>query len=128
MEELLLKQSEALEVEVNEIKKTGAGRIARIFKLKLKIVGGKKARQEPTAIKDPETGDLLVSTKDIKKTTLKYCVKNLENNQVVEPVKAIVMLKEKLHSLRMEEDTKEEFEVDMEEFDDVVKKVQRQKY
>ena len=121
MEELLMKQSQALEDEVNEIKKTGAGRIARVFKLKLKIVGNQKVGQEPTAIRDPETGDLLVSSKDIKITT-RYCVKNLENKQIEEPVKAVVVLKEMLHNMKMKEDKQDEFEVNIEEYEEVLER------
>ena len=96
--------------------------MARIFKLKQTIVGNRKIGQEPTSIKDPETGDLLVSSRDIKKTTLKYCVKNFANNQVKDSVKTIVMLKQMLREMRMNENTKDEFEVDIEEYEEVVKR------
>ena len=86
------------------------------------VVGSKKIGQEPTSIKDPETGDLLVSSRDIKKTTLKYCVKNFANNQVKDSVKTIVMLKQMLREMRMNENTKDEFEVDIEEYEEVVKR------
>ena len=43
---------QALDDKVNDIKKTGAGRMARIFKLKQTIVGNRKIGQEPTSIKD----------------------------------------------------------------------------
>ena len=58
LNEVLQLQSKRLEDEINDIKKTASGRMTRIFKLKQKIVGNKKAGQEPTAIKDPETGDV----------------------------------------------------------------------
>ena len=44
--------------------------MARIFKLKQTIA----CRKIGTSIKDPETGDLLVSNRDIRKTTLRDCV------------------------------------------------------
>ena len=125
MNEILQSQSKRLEDEINDIKKTGAGRTTRIFRLKQKIVGNRKVGQEPTAIKDPDSGDLLVSSHDINKTSLDYCVKNLSNNEVSDNVKVIVELKEILHELRMKEDTKNEFMVDEEEYKDVVNKFKR---
>ena len=90
--------------------------------MKDKIIGGKKTGQEPSAVIDPETGELLVSGKQIRKATLKYCVNNLKNNSVSEKVKVIVELKENLHKLRMNMNTMEEFTIEIEEFEDVVKK------
>ena len=118
-------QSKRLEDEINDIKKTGAGRMLRIFKLKQKIVGSRRVGQEPSAIKDPETGDLLVSSEDIKKASLNYCVNNLKNNEVSEKVKVLVSLKENLHRMRMMEDTKEEFDVEIEEYEDVLNKFKK---
>ena len=37
----------------------------------------KKGGQVPTAIKDPNSDDLVVSNEQIKKITLAYCVENL---------------------------------------------------
>ena len=83
-------------------------------------MGGKKTGQEPTAMRDPETGVLLVSGREIKKATLKYCVKNLTNNPVSKQVQTIVKLKENLHKMRMNLETKDEFVMEVEEFEDVV--------
>ena len=125
MNKVLQTQSKRLEDEINEIKKTGVSRMTRVFKMKQKIVGNRKVGQEPSAIKDPETGDLLVSSADIKKTSLNYCVKNIKNNEVCEKVKVHVSLKENLHKMRMMEDTKEEFDVDMDEYEEVLEKFKR---
>ena len=40
------------------------------------VLVGKKAGMEPSAIRDPASGDLMVSSADIKRTTLQYCVDN----------------------------------------------------
>ena len=37
-------------------------------------------------------------------------------------MKRIVLLKEYLHSMRMKEDTEDEFDINIEEYDEVVKK------
>ena len=101
-QEILQTQSKRPEDEINNVKKTGVGRMARVFKLKQMIVGNKKAGQEPAAIKDPETGDMLVASSDIRRASLNYCVNNLKNNEVSKNVKVIVALKENLHNMRME--------------------------
>ena len=121
-EKLMTAQSKKCEDIVNEIKNTTKVRLGRIFKLKDEIMGGKKSGQEPTAMKDPDTGELLVSGKEIKKATLKYCINNLKNNKVSENVREIVKLKENLHNIRMNQETKDEFQIEVKEFDEVVKK------
>ena len=75
-EVLLKEQGEKLEKEINEIKLQGKGRLTRIFKMKQEVLGSRKTSQEPLAIRDPASGDLLVSNADIKRTTLQYCVNN----------------------------------------------------
>ena len=42
-----------------------------MFKLKIRLGGPKKGGQEPMAIRDPNTNDLVVSTEDIKRVTFK---------------------------------------------------------
>ena len=70
----------------------------------------------------PESGDLLVSSSDIRKASLNYCINNLTNNPVSDKVKVIFLLKEYLHNMRMKEDTEDEFDIDSEEYEEVVKK------
>ena len=86
---LLKKQGDKLEKEINDIKVQGKGRLTRSFRMKQKVLGGKKAGMEPSAIRDPSSGDLMVSSADIKKTTLQYCVDNLKNNTVSKSVEVI---------------------------------------
>jgi hypothetical protein len=46
----------------------------------MELIGvSKKAAVEPHAVKDPNTGELLVANADIRKATLAYCVDNLKN-------------------------------------------------
>ena len=118
--EVLSRQWQTLENEINDIKKTGCGRMARVFKLKQKIVGNKKAGQKPTAISDPETDELIVFNTQIRRTTLKYCVKNLSNNKLSKNVENIYKLKEALHDMRMLENTKDEFDIEEDEYKNVV--------
>ena len=55
------------------------GRVATIFKIKENISVPKKGGQEPTAVRHPSNGVMVVSTEEIKCVTLEYCVKNLKN-------------------------------------------------
>ena len=59
--ELLKKQTSKIEEDINNIKKKGIDKIENVFKMKELIGGSKKAGQEPTAIKDPVTNELIVS-------------------------------------------------------------------
>ena len=103
-EVLLKEQGDKLEKEINQIKAQGKGRLTRIFRMKQKVLGGKKVGQEPSAVRDPSTGDLMVSSSDIKRTTLQYCIDNLKNNKASKNVEVIQKLKEFMHKLRMLED------------------------
>ena len=89
--------------------------------MKQKVLGGKKVKQEPSAVRDPLTGDLMVSSSDIKRTTLQYCIDNLKNNKASKNVEVTQKLKEFMHKLRMLEDNHDEFEIEKDEFDDVLK-------
>ena len=75
---------------------------------------------KPTAISDPETDELIVSNTQIRRTTLKYCVKNLSNNKLSKNVENIYKLKEALHDMRMLENTKDEFDIEEDEYKNVV--------
>ena len=61
--------------------------------------------QEAQAIKDPSTGELVVSNSEIKKGTLEYCHKTLKNNEPEDEVRESIELKEELHKLRINDDT-----------------------
>ena len=54
------------ENEIKEIKKLKTSRVGRIWEIKKRIVGGKKASLEATAIVNPHTGKLVVSKPNTK--------------------------------------------------------------
>ena len=70
--------------EIEEIKKLKISKVGKIWEMKKKIVGGKKASMETTAIVDPENNKLVVSKKQIISVTLKYCQETLNNNKPTE--------------------------------------------
>ena len=65
-EELLQRQSKKIENSILKLKSQNLGGVGSVFKMKEVIIGQKKAGQEPTAIKDPITGDLVVANDEIK--------------------------------------------------------------
>ena len=75
------------DVEIEEIKKLKISKVGKIWEMKKKIVGGKKASMETTAIVDPENNKLVVSKKQIISVTLKYCKETLNNNKPTEEYK-----------------------------------------
>ena len=74
--ELLERQSKRMTKAFEEMR-TAQGRVTKIFKMKNIVAGKKKVEQEAQAIKDPETGKLVVSISKIKEVTLNYCLKTL---------------------------------------------------
>ena len=120
--ELLQEQNKKkVDSEINEIKKASHGQLTRVFKMRNKITGGKKQGQEPSAIRDPETENLLVESSSIKAATLKYCINNLKDNKLDEDAEELHKLKENLHHLRMKEYTKDEFDIEEDEYENVIK-------
>ena len=54
---------------------------------------------------------MVVSTEEIKRVTLDYCVNNLENSSPDPEVEMESTIKQYLHSIRMENDDIEGFEI-----------------
>ena len=104
---------------INKVKEGKQGRVGSVFKMRGEIEGSKKGAQEPHAIKHPKTGELIVNSDEIKKVTLQYCIETLENNEPHEDAKPLILLKKKLHDLRMKEDDGE-IDVKKEDFDEVI--------
>ena len=75
--ELLKNQSKKIEDEILKIKSNKHGKAVNIFKMRDVITGPKKASQAPTAVRGPNSGELVFSWDAIKKVTLAYCVDNL---------------------------------------------------
>ena len=71
---LIERQSNMIEKEIKELKESKQGRSAKIFKVAEKIRGPKKGFIEPQAVKDPNSGKLVVSSQEIQKVCLDHCV------------------------------------------------------
>ena len=82
--------------EIEEIKQMKLSKVGKIWELKKKIIGGKKALIENTAIIDPKSGKLAASKEQIKRVTLVYCKETLSNNKPSTAYETII--KEKKHA------------------------------
>ena len=116
-EELLRKQAMAIEEEIRKVKAETKGKVGRVYAMKKIVNGSKNEAQEPVAIKDPSTNQLVVSPEEIKKVTLKYCVDNLRKNERDEKGKREDDIKQKVHEIRMKEKKEEEEDCEFEEED-----------
>ena len=108
-EHLLLKRTQQIEADVQKIKESKQGQAGNIFSMKKNIAGPKKGSQEASAIRDPETGELLVNKEEIKRATLAYCVNNLKNFAPQEDMKTVVKTRKKEQLKIMNDKTGERF-------------------
>ena len=69
---LIKTQREKFEKEISKLKdlKAMKGKSAVVFNLKEKVLGSKKAQQEPAVIKNPDTDELVTEVEEIKKISL----------------------------------------------------------
>ena len=119
-EELIKKQTRKIEKEILQVKSQKPGRVGMVFKMKELINGPKKAGQEPTAIRNPKTNELIVSNEEIKKVTLAYCVENLSKKNVGQ----VNQLRNTVNELRLNSSDEEGFEVGKDDFNEVIRKFQ----
>ena len=125
VKELRRRQYNEMEAEINKLKMAKFGRATNVHKMKEKVTGTKKAAQEPHAILDVETEELVIANDKIKKVTLKHCLNALKDNVPHKDVKPIVDLVNEVHDVRMEEpdDDKEDMKVTEEDFEEVLDKI-----
>merc|ERR1719319_224169 len=95
-EEILKEQAKRLEEDILKVKEDTKGKVSRVFAMKKQLNGGKKEAQEPVAVRDPDTNELVVAAEEIKKVTINYCEANLkknkENNKVKEECQRMRMM------------------------------------
>ena len=125
VKDLMRKQYDSMEREINKLKEGKFGRVTNILKMKEIVTGSKKMPQEASAVYDVEKKELVVSNADIKRVTLKHCMNTLKNKNPDKDVEDLVKLINKVHEKRMVEEDDEQLEVSNEDFDDLMKKLQR---
>ena len=99
--ESLKSQSQKIQSEIKKLKTIPHGRIKRVFKVKEMLSGSKKDIQEKVAVKDFFTKDLLVTEKEIKQASLKYCLHLLTNKEPEYWFKREVNSLNNVHEIRM---------------------------
>ena len=82
-----------MDKEIEEIKTMKKLRVAKIWEIRKRVIGGKKRKSEVTAIADPENGRVVGSKKRIKEVTLKYCKDTLKKNKTPEGFENLFMTK-----------------------------------
>ena len=90
--------------------------------LKKTIPGPKKTPKEAAAIRDPRTGELLVTKEDIKRTTLEYCINNMKNNIPDDDVKHKVLKRKNEQIKKINDVNGEDFNVTYDEFEQLLEK------
>ena len=119
-EETHMRQTQKMESAIQRIKESKQGRVGNVFMLKKYIAGPNKTPQESAAVRDPNTGELLVNKEDIKKATLKYCVDNLQNNIPDDDVINTVRRRKTEQLKKMQDKSGETFDVTYEEYEYVL--------
>ena len=105
---------------LNDIK-TNKGNQAALFKLRAKIVGGKKSRQEAVSMVDPETEEMLYEPEQIKEASRKYLTKLLTNRKPNEGYENDIKVKEIIHDVRMKESIVDDEKFTDEDFKSLMK-------
>ena len=100
--ELLKKQIEDADKEIEEIRRKQKGTVGTIYEVAKRVRGGKKVAIQPLAIQNPKTGRLVISRTQIKSVTLKYCQETLSNNPPESGFGRHAEVQKELQSLRME--------------------------
>ena len=110
---------------MTEIDKIVIGKVGKVWEMKKKILGGKKAVMEATAVVNPYTGRLAVSKEETVRVTLRYCKDTLKNNLPEDDFKKEVEKKKK----EMEDYLKQKegnFKAQKETFDNMIRKFKNQ--
>ena len=126
-EELHKRQTQRIEALIQMITESKQGRVGNVFMMKKQIAGPKKTSQECSAIRDPTSGELLVSKEDIKKATLLYCVENLKKNKPEDDVKDMVVKRKEEQLMKMKDKSGDTFKVTVEDFEEVLDKFNTKK-
>ena len=98
-----------------------------MFQLKKNIVGDKRENQDPTAVENRISKEIITNKDEIKAETLSYCVELLKPNTIDDDYKEIVEMKHKLHEKRMQEKFANEPKLTNEMFYEALKELSSKK-
>ena len=122
LNEIAKEQSEELDLLLSE-GYIGRDLNSKMYKMKTVINGPKNRKQEPMAINDPVTKELLVNEEEIKKASLLHNIKILTKNDPQEEDIDLIEEKKLRHKEIMEMNDKDEWELTYEIYDKVTKKI-----
>ena len=124
VKELMRKQYDTMEAEINRLKESKFGRVTNIFKIKDIIAGAKKRPQEAHAVLDAEKRDHVVSTEEIKKVTLRHVMNTFKRVAPHEDVELVTMVNDAHDKRRIEAD-EEELDITEDDFDELLGKLEK---
>ena len=97
----------------------------KIYKLKNAINGPKTEAQEPTAINDPITGELITNDEQIKRVSLEHNIKILTKNKPKRKHEELINSKKLNHEEIMSEGVTNSWELEQSAFKKVVEKIRK---
>ena len=107
---------------------SGSESATNVFKMKEIVGGRKKTLQEPHAVLDTEANELVASNAEVRRVTLKHCMDTFKKENPHEDVEVLVNMVNKVHDERMtimDNDEEEHTKITKEEFDGLVKKLEK---
>ena len=122
LNELVKQQSEELDKILSQ-GYLGKDLNSRIYKMKTAINGPKHKKQEPMAINDPVTKELLVNEEAIKSASLLHNIKILTKNKPLLEDLDSIKQKEEKHEQVMKMQDKDEWELTLKMYEKVTKKI-----
>ena len=125
VKELMRKQHNTIEMEINKLKEGKFGKVTNIFKMKEIVSGSKKGPQDPHAVKDVNTDELVVASTEIKRVTLNHCMNTFKHSLPHENVEALVNIVNSVHETRMVEGEEEPFVVTEDDFEELLKRLEK---
>ena len=122
----MMEKQVRLEEHITKMTSSKEGQYGKVFKMREVVNGPKKKAQEAKTIKHPESGELIVSSKEIKKTTLEYCLGVLKENKPAEDVEELRKRQEELFK-EIVEGADGKFEISRELFEQCVARFEYKK-
>ena len=99
-------------------------KVGKIWEIRKKVLGGRKANIVSRAIVNPENGKMAVTQKEVKNVTLKYCIETLANNPSHKDYELDMRKKEEFVVKFMKE-SGGEFETSKDTFDFLINKFRK---
>ena len=124
---LIATQRKDFEKKLEDLKdvKKNKGKSAALFKLKDKVCGEKKQKQEPVTLKDPISGEILSDHEKIKESSLNYLKNLLTNRQPKEKYENDLISLQLIHSARMNSGESGDDKLCEEDFVNLLKKLRK---